>query len=212
MLRAGAEGAVGDQLIPLAEGYMKNIPTVIALSLLALSLSCISNPSHGNVEIFNKSQDGKVTLIDQKKERLLVINSNNRIEDVVDLDISSDQVSKIKALKESQDKSTKIRTWPEVTLNGTTYKVKLSTRYYKDKMLYMIDFSPYDEISTYKSATVTIEMKDANGFTLERIIPASWSRVVDEKGIPYAHQSTGEIPMSLDNYLEITDYSPLWRN
>jgi len=188
------------------------IQKMIPLAIISLLyISCDTQSNKNNFEILNKSNDGKLTMVDQKRERLLVVNSNNRIDDVIDLDISSKNIDAIKKNKETQDKATKIKTWPLMTINGTEYKIALSTRYYKDRMLYTINFTPYNTLSGFKSSTISIKMNDENGFTLERIIPSNWTNIVNEKAEPYAHQTDGSVPMSLENYLEITNCSPLWR-
>ncbi len=184
---------------------------LLAIILTTVALSACSDSSTDSYQVINKEPDGKISIINQKTGQLTVINKSNRIEDVVDLDVGSSEIEKIKAAKEKQDAALKIKDWGETQITGTKYKVSLSTRYYKDKLLYRFNFSPSDSTSAMKARQTTIHLRDENGFVLEKINPyLSWSTSVNEKGIPEMESANGEIPMTLDNYLEISAYDPLW--
>ncbi len=180
------------------------------VTFLLFTLSACEGGSEKPYEVINKEADGKISIINQSSGRLLVVNKSNRIDDVIDLNISSEEISKIKEAKQKQDAALKVKTWPEVKITSTKYSIVMATRYYKDRLLYSIKFSPSDKESSYKARTISINLRDENGFVLEKIQPASWVSVINEKGNPVLEQTNGEIPMTLDNYLEISAYDPNW--
>jgi len=192
----------------IREHAMKSLAIII---LITVALSACSDGGSDSYQVINKEPDGKISIINQKTGRLTVINKSNRIEDVVELDVGSSEIEKIKSAKEKQDAALKIKDWGEAKITGTKYKVSLATRYYKDKLLYRFTFSPSDQTSAMKARKTTINLRDENGFVLEKINPSlSWSTSVNEKGVPELESANGEIPMTLDNYLEISAYDPLW--
>jgi len=56
---------------------------------------------------------------------------------------------------------------------------------------------PYDDTSRHKAGTIVIQLNDEMGFTLEKIKPATWVNVVDEKGNPTSVSSSGSLPITL---------------
>jgi len=178
---------------------------------VSLLLSSCKEEKNENYQVINKDIDGKLSVIDQSKGRIIVINKNNRVNDVVELNLKDDDISKIKLAKEDQDKALKIRSWGNTTITGTKYTLSLSTRYYKDKLLYKLTFSPSDAGTPLKARETQINLRDQNGFIIEKINPySSWVSVVNENGVAQFEQASGEMPMSLDNYLEISAYDPTW--
>ena len=95
--------------------------------------------------------------------------------------------------------------------SGTKFTLTLKTRYYKDKLLYILEMKPFDETAAYKAGTVRANLIDATGFTLETIEPQAWFTSVDNKGNKISEATTGSIPMTLDNFLEVNGWSPMWR-
>jgi hypothetical protein len=193
------------------------VRNILVLLILASSISsCFLDKANdkepsSNFQIINKELDGKISIIEPKRERIIVINKNNRVDDVIDLNLKDSDISAIKLAKEYQDKALKIRNWGEQSITNTKYAVTLSTRYYKDKLLYKLTFSPGDSSTPLKARQTTIILRDENGFIVEKINPfSSWVTIIDEEGIPAAEQASGEVPMTLDNYLEIGSFSPTW--
>lgn len=184
---------------------------VCSTALLFLISGC-DLQTQSNFQSISKDADGRISIIDQAKGRLIIINKSNRIQDVISLSLNSDEIRKIKREKDVQDSSTKIREWPSVDINKTKYTVSLSTRYYKDRLLYKIKFYPADEMSSIRARTISINLRDVNGFVLEKITPQDeWVTVVDSIAAPIEESANGEIPMTLDNYLEIYSFDPNWR-
>jgi len=70
---------------------------------------------------------------------------------------------------------------------------------------------PYDDTSRHKAGTIVIQLNDEMGFTLEKIKPATWANIVDEKGNPTSVSSSGSLRITLDNFMEIAYWSPNWR-
>lgn len=184
--------------------------TKIIFILAGLLVSC-SQSSNESFSFINKDSEGKISIINQKSGKLILINKSNRIEDVIDLNIKDEEIARIKNEKESQDAATKIKSWGEVSITGEKYKVSLSTRHYKDKLLYTFSFMPADSTSAVKARSTRFVLYDENGFALEKINPTqSWSTIVDENGKAKFEQASGEVQMTLDNYLEVSSFSPLW--
>ena len=163
-------------------------------------------------EVVNKDLDGRLSVINQDAGEMLIINKSNRIEDVISLKLSLDQIDVIKKGKAAQDLALKVREWPKNRISNTLYSVGLSTRYYKDRLLYKISFSPADKSSIQKAKTLKVYLRDNNGFVLEEIDPNSqWGTVVNESGKSVSEIAEGEIPMTLDNYLQVSGFDSSWR-
>lgn len=176
-----------------------------------ITIGCSSRPTMQMVQ----SVDGKTTILDSKNNRLIVANQSNRIVDVVNLDLTSDQVAFIKSQKEINDKKIKVNYWPSFTPPQEKYTVSLSTRYYKDNCLYNITISPYDErLANDRFSIATIEFSDSSGFILEKVDLSleRWTRMVNDSGIPYEKGISGKIPMTLDNYMEIKNWNCTWHS
>jgi hypothetical protein len=51
------------------------------------------------------------------------------------------------------------------------------------------------------------------GFTLEKIDPSgAWAAEMDSKGNRYGMVAAGEVPMTLDNFLEVDNWLPVYRS
>ena len=182
------------------------ILTVISLSLFLFGCSSSSN-KYGFVE----TKDGKSVYLDNSIGRVVFIDKSNRITDFVDLNLGNTEISRIKTDREKNDNAQKLRDWGKQDIAGTRYSVSLQTRYYKDRLLYITDLGPFDDSLKYKSTTIEMDLVDATGFSLEKIHPETWMRVVDDKGVSIKLQYRGEIPMTLDNYLEISSWMLQWK-
>jgi len=119
--------------------------------------------------------------LNQAEGKVYYVNKSGNIVDVVDLDIPAASVQAIKAAKEMQDAAQKNRDMGEQSLSGTKFALTLKTRYYKDKLLYIVEMKPFDETASYKAGTIQINLVDATGFTLETIEPKAWFTSVDAK-------------------------------
>lgn len=188
---------------------MKMVSTILAFSCLSL-LGC-DGLDNKKYEIVDRDANGRLSIINQSSGQMLVVNKSSRIEDVISLNLSDGDVEEIRSEKDRQDAALKIREWPECEIPNSKYKVQLSTRYYKDRLLYQLIFFPSSETSAMKARTISINLRDGNGFVLEKIDPHNWVSVVNDKGKPEKEQANGEIPMTLDNYMEIAYYDPSWR-
>jgi len=188
---------------------MKAQLTIIPIAALLL-ISC-GKQDGDNYQVIDKELDGKISILNQGTGRITIINKSNRIDDVIDLNLKNDAIEKIKTAKENQDAVLKIKAWGQMGLTGTKYKVELSTRHYKDRLLYTFTFSPLDAGSIEKAKLTSFNLRDANGFILEKVNPSlAWTTIVGDDGKPLYAQASGEVPMTLDNYLEIASYDPTW--
>jgi hypothetical protein len=157
------------------------------------------------------SNTENLALLNKATGTLYYINKSGRIMDIVDLGLSSEAKSIIQSEKDDREKAQKYRDLGEQNISGTKYALYFKIRYYKDRLLYQIEMKPYDETITYKSSTIHILLTDIIGFTLEEIIPSTWTTVVDEKGKKISMSASGSLPMTLDNFMEIEQWSPRWR-
>jgi hypothetical protein len=103
-----------------------------------------------------------------------------------------------------------IKYWDDKSIPGTNYTISFSTRYYESKLLYILEIGPYDNNTGRLANTVSVDLVDINGFTLETLEPSQWIRSVDEKGDPQNMSATGNIPITRVNYREIYSWSPKW--
>jgi hypothetical protein len=173
------------------------------------------DPAQKSGENFQMQQsiNGNITILDQANHRLVVVSPSNRIIDVINLDLTPNQISIIKAQKESNDRRRKEIYWAPYSVPCEKYLVSFSTRYYRDNCIYRISISPYDnKISSGAFSIQTIELSDSSGFILEKIDVSleRWTKVVDEKATPIAYQFVGKVPMTLDNYMEISNWDCTW--
>jgi hypothetical protein len=156
---------------------------------------------------------GKITVFDSKAKKLLIVNESNRITDVVDLELSPEQINEMKTTKEINDKRVKINNWPEFHPPSEKYTVNLSTRFYKDQLLYKVTIQPCDERIIAKSIIFkNIILYDSSKFVLEDIdLPFNaWTKLIDSTGTINSIQTTGKIPMNLDSYMEIAKWTTTW--
>jgi hypothetical protein len=184
------------------------LPKVVVITLLtALLFSCFRT----NKYQLASANEGNLNFVDSQSGKVYYVNKSGNIVDVVDLNIPAASVQAIKAAKEKQDAAQKSRDMGELSLSGTKFTLTLRTRYYKDKLLYILEMKPFDETAAYKVSTIRVNLVDATGFTLETIEPQAWSSSVDDKGNRVSEMSTGSIPMTLDNFLEVSSWYPMWR-
>ena len=159
-----------------------------------------------------KTRDGQSVFLDGKNGKVIYVNSSNRVIDFVDLNLSAREITTIRRNKEANDALQRMREWDKRTISGTNYSLELSTRFYDDRLLYILEMSPFDNNASGLANTITVHLLDEAGFVLEVLRPQVWSRIVNSEGKATAMSSRGGIPITLDNYMEISNWSPTWRN
>jgi hypothetical protein len=174
-------------------------------------MMCLNNCNSGNKYSYVENKEGQSVYLDNLKGKVIFINNSNRITDYVDLNLTDQEIQKIKNDKDKNDASQKLKDWGSQSISGTKYSVSFSTRFYKDKLLYIATISPYDEDLRYIASTISIDLVDISGFSLEKISPGNWVKNVDEKGKPTRLSYSGDIPMTLENYLEINNWGLMWK-
>jgi len=158
------------------------------------------------------TKDGQTAFLDSSNGKIIYINNSNRVVDYVDLNLSKDEISRIKNDKELNDSAQKMKFWGKRDIPGTKYSIELSTRFYNDKLLYILQIGPYDDGISRLANTITVDLVDLDGFSLETIEPKRWIRSVDESGKAQKLSTNGNLPITLENYFEISEWDPSWRN
>jgi hypothetical protein len=182
---------------------------IAILSILIIGILCSCNSGEHRYS-FIENKNGESIYLDNSKGKVIFINSNNRISDYVDLNIGENEIKKIKNEKDKNDAAQKLKDWDKKELVGTKYNAELSTRYYKDKLIYRLTIEPYDVYIANRLNTITFYLVDESGFILEKIIPENWIRNLDKKGMPETFGSNGSISMTIENYLEIINWNISW--
>ena len=181
---------------------------VLLFMVIIISFICISCQKFSFIE----TKNGQSVFLDSNNGKVVYVNNSNRVSDYVDLKINEQEIAKIKNDKEINDSAQKMKDWGKNSIPGTKYSLEFLTRFYNDKLLYILQIEPYDDNTARIANTITVDLIDTAGFTLETIEPPRWTRVVDEKGKTQMLNSGGNIPITLENYMEIFDWSPSWRN
>jgi hypothetical protein len=176
------------------------------ISLAVFSLGgCQKNPYE-----FIGNQNGQSVYLDAVHGKVIFVDESNRIIDYLDLKPNSEQVNEI-----VHDKAAAIsnKEWKSQTIPGKDYSVSLSTRFYNNRLLYVLKVSPGTDKARDFARTVSVELTDRNGFVLGEIETSySWTRTLDDDGTPVFFTSQGSIPITLRNYLEISSWGPRWRD
>jgi hypothetical protein len=184
---------------------MKRILSLLAVTVFILSAACQKYSRIGE-------KDSQSVFLDEYNGKVIYINNSNRVVDYVDLKLNEQEIKEIRTNKELNDSLQKMKDWGDNTIAGTKYSLNLATRFYNDKLLYILELKPYDDNITRLANTITVDLTDIVGFTLETIDPERWTRSVDAEGNPQQLTARGSIPITLENYLEIYDWNPYWRN
>jgi hypothetical protein len=158
------------------------------------------------------TKDGQTIFLDSSNGKVIYINNSNRVVDYVDLKLNKDEIRRIKNDKELNDSAQKMKIWGERNIPGTKYTLELSTRFYNDKLLYILQIGPYDDGISRLANTITVDLVDLAGFSLETIDPTRWIRSVDASGKAQKLSASGDLPITLENYFEISEWDPSWRN
>ena len=153
-------------------------------------------------------RSGQSIYLDGQKGKLIYIDETNRIIDYVDLRPKSTDILAIESRKEE---ALQIIDRGKRSAGGTGYSVSLSTRFYSNRLLYIMDVEPYNDNARRFATSLSVELYDGGGFTLGEISSSnSWTNIVDSSGNRVALQSQGNIPITLRNYLEIVRWGPRW--
>ena len=189
---------------------MKRLGLLLLLCLMTFVLFSCGSSIWDKYQLVSE-KDGNLTFLDNRAGKVYYVNRSGNIVDVVDLRISEQNVQSIKKAKDTRESSQKNRDLGEQAISGTKFTLNAQIRYYKDRLLYHIEMKPYDETAVYKAGTIRVDLVDTMGFTLEKIEPGSWYTEVNSKGNRIGVAAAGEIPMTLDNFLEVSNWSPTWR-
>jgi hypothetical protein len=158
---------------------------------------------------FVEQKSGISVYLDGQKGKIIYIDETNRIIDYVDLRPNSTAIQVIEQNKNdalvNKDRGSK-------DMPGTDYSIELSTRFYNNRLLYMIKLSPFNDKIKRFARTVSIQLMDDRGFVLGEIESSyDWTTSVDVTGKEIALDAQGSIPITLRNYLEIVNWGPLWQ-
>jgi hypothetical protein len=152
-------------------------------------------------------RNGQSIYLDGQKGKIIYLDETNRIIDYVDLRPNSSDITAIEKNKtaalQSMDRG-------KEDISGQPYSVSLSTRYYSNRLLYIMKLEPYNDNARRFANTVSIELSDSNGFLLGEIPSSNWTNIVDDAGNRVSLQAQGSIPITLRNYLEIVSWGPKW--
>jgi hypothetical protein len=153
-------------------------------------------------------RNGQSIYLDDQKGKIIYLDETNRIIDYVDLRPNSSDISLIEKNKtaalQNIDRGKK-------DIPGQDYSVTLSTRYYSNRLLYIMDIEPYNDNTRRFANSVSVELSDSKGFLLGEISSSyNWTNIVDDEGKRVSMQTQGSIPITLRNYLEIVSWGPKW--
>jgi len=157
---------------------------------------------------FIESKDGQSIFLDERNGKVIYVDASNRVIEQVNLKtnaVNQDGADKKRAMSGKE--------WGTKDIPGTDFKVTFASRFYNNKLLYYIKIEPYNNTITRFARTVSIKMMDENAFLLETIDSSySWNTTVNSSGEDIGLNRYGSIPITLGNYLEISDWGPLWSN
>ena len=185
---------------------MKKLGFVFLVFCVLLLLGCSGKQEYPFSYVGERN--GQSIYLDGQKGKVIYLDETNRIIDYVDLrpnssDILAIEKNKVAALQ-NMDRG-------KEDIPGQAYSVSLSTRYYSNRLLYIIDIEPYNDNTRRFANSVSIELSDSKGFLLGQITSSSnWTNIVDSEGKRVSMQSQGSIPITLRNYLEIVSWGPKW--
>ena len=158
------------------------------------------------------TKDGQTAFLDSNNGKVIYINNSNRVVDYVDLKLNTNEISRIRNDKDLNDSAQKMKFWGKKDIPGTKYTLELSTRFYNDKLLYILQIGPYDDGLSRLANTITVDLVDLAGFSLETIDTLRWVQSVDAEGKAQKLSANGNLPITLENYFEIDEWDPSWRN
>jgi hypothetical protein len=161
-----------------------------------------------NPFVFIETRNGQTVFLDASKGKVIYVDESNRIIDYVDLKPNGEAISEI---VENKSRAINAKEWGAEDIPGTDYSVSLSTRFYNNRLLYLLSIKPYNDKARQFARTVKIELNDRNGFNLGEIDSSyDWVSSVDDAGKEMGLNTQGSIPITLRNYLEIYRWGPRW--
>jgi hypothetical protein len=189
----------------MGKNVFGNFVAVIVVSVFAfLVFGCQKE----NPFVFVETKNGQTVFLDASRGKLIYVDESNRLIDYVDL--KPDQVA-VDEIIFDKNRSVNTKDWGNRDMPGTDYSVSLSTRFYNNRLLYILAITPYNDKAKQFARTVSIDLSDKNGFDLGNIESTySWVAVVDDAGKEAGLTVQGSIPITLRNYLEIYNWGPRW--
>jgi hypothetical protein len=158
---------------------------------------------------FVEQKSGISVYLDGQKGKIIYIDETNRIIDYVDLRPNS---TIIQTIEQNKNDALMNKDRGSEDMPGTDFSIKLSTRFYNNRLLYMMELSPYNDKARQFARTVSIDLMDDRGFVLGEIESTrSWTARVDSSGKETGLDTQGSIPITLRNYLEIENWGPKWQ-
>lgn len=186
----------------------KSLGILLTLVLVSLLSFLTTGCRKENPFEFIETRSGQAVFLNAAKGNLIYVDESNRIVDHVSLNPDSTVIADI---AESKDTALRNKNWGSDDIPGTEYSVSLSTRFYNNRLLYILKITPFDSRVRQFARTISIDLADRNGFNLEEIESTTdWTTTVDGDGEPIGLNTQGGIPITLRNYLEIYDWSPRW--
>jgi hypothetical protein len=177
---------------------------VVVLFLAFLVTGCQKK----NPFVFIETRNGQTVFLDASRGKLIYVDESNRIIDYVNLKPSG---SVIKEIVSNKEMAINNKDWGSEDVPGTDYSVSLSTRFYNNRLLYVLNVSPFNDRARQFARTLAIDLSDINGFNLGEIETSySWVTSVDDTGKETGLNTQGSIPITLRNYLEIYKWNPRW--
>jgi hypothetical protein len=189
----------------MKEGFIFRFYTALIIFLfLSLLLGC----KRENPFVFIETKNGQSVFLDASRGKIIYVDESNRIIDYVDLKPNQETISEI---VENKDRAINNKDWGSEDIPETDYSISLSTRFYNNRLLYVLKITPYDDKVKQFARTVSIALSDKNGFNLGEIESTySWITTVDGNGKEIGLNTQGSIPITLRNYLEIYRWGPQW--
>jgi hypothetical protein len=187
---------------------IKNLNALLILALISFLSLFITGCKKENPFVFIETKNGQSVFLDALHGKIIYVDESNRIIDYVDL--KPNQVL-IEEIAENKERSINTKDWGIEDIPGSDYSVTLSTRFYNNRLLYVLKITPYNEKIKQFARTVSIDLSDKNGFNLGEIESSyDWTITVDDSGKEIGLNTQGSIPITLRNYLEIYHWGPKW--
>jgi hypothetical protein len=174
----------------------------------SLVFSMLTGCQKDNPFVFIETRNGQTIFLDASRGKLIYVDESNRIIDYVDL--KPNEVS-INEIVDNKQRAINNKDWGSEGVPGTDYSISLSTRFYNNRLLYVLKIAPYNDKIKQFARTVSIDLSDINGFNLGEIESSyGWTTTVDNDGKEIGLNTQGSIPITLRNYLEIYRWGPRW--
>ncbi|MDR0598791.1 MAG: hypothetical protein LBG84_01735 [Treponema sp.] len=159
---------------------------------------------------FMEEKDGVSVYLDGARGKLIYIDANNNVIDYVSLRPSAKAA---RTIAENKEQALKTVDRGTDTLRGTAYSISLSTRFYNNRLLYVLELGPKDDMAWSVAGTVEINLMDADGFSVGTIVPLNpWADTIEttDGGTVECLITQGSVPFSLSDYLEFATWESSW--